>query len=60
MGQLNFKKPFEFHSFIEIFYCDMTTLRDTNLNVFIQCQYSRTILRKKNMGQSLFKNHFKF
>ena len=60
MGQLNFKKPFEFHSFIEIFYCDMTTLRDTNLNVFIQCQYSRTILRKKNMGQSLFKKHSKF
>ena len=60
MRQLNFKKPFEFHSFSEIFYCDMSTLRDTNLNVFIQCQYTRTILRKKNMGQSLFKKHFKF
>ena len=27
---------------------------------FIQCQYARTILRKKNMRQSLFKKHSKF
>ena len=30
------------------------------LYVFIQCQYTRTILRNKNMGQSLFKKHSKF
>ena len=33
MEQLNFKKPFEFHSFSEIFYCGMTRLRNTNLYV---------------------------
>ena len=37
----------------------MTRLRNTNLDVFIQCQYTRTILRKKNMGQSLLKKHSK-
>ena len=57
MGQLNFKKPFEFCSFSELFYCGMTRLRNTNLGVFIQCQYTRTTLRNKNMRQSLFKKH---
>ena len=38
----------------------MTRLRNTNLDVFIQCQYTRTILRKKNMEQSLIKKHSKF
>ena len=37
----------------------MTTLRNTNLDIFIQCQYTRTILRKKNMGQSLIKEYSK-
>ena len=60
MGQLNFQKPFEFHNFSEIFCCGMTTLQNTNLNVFIQCQYTRTILRNKNMEQSLFKKHSNF
>ena len=60
MGQRNFKKPFEFHNFGEIFYCGMTRLRNTSLSDFIQCQYTRTILRNKNMGQSLFKKHSKF
>ena len=60
MGQRNFKKPIEFHNFSEIFYCGMNRLRNTNLGVFIQCQYTRTILRNKNMGQSLFKKHSKF
>ena len=31
-----------------------------NLGVFLQCQYTRTILRKKNMGESLFKKHSQF
>ena len=60
MGQGNFKKPFEFHNFSEIFYCGMTKLSNTNLDVFIQCTILRTILRKKKMGQSLFKKHAKF
>ena len=31
-----------------------------NLDVFIQCQYTKTILRNKNIGQSLLKKHSKF
>ena len=38
----------------------MTRLRNTNLDVFMQCQCTRTILRNKNMGQSLFKTNSKF
>ena len=49
-------KPFELNNFSEIFYYGMTRLKNTNLGVFIQYQYTRTILRKKNMGQSLFRN----
>ena len=60
MGQCTFKKPFEFHNFSEIFYCGMTRLRNMKLSVFILCQYTRTILRNKNMGQSLIKEHSKF
>ena len=59
MGQRNFKKPFEFHNFSEIFYCGMSRLRNTNLDVFIQCQHTRTILRNRNMGQNLFKRYSK-
>ena len=54
MGQHNFKKFFEFNSFSEIYYYGMTRLRNTSLGVFIRCQYTRTILRNKNLGQSLF------
>ena len=53
MGRRNFRKPFKFNSFSEIFYCGMARLRNTSLGVFIQCQY-------KNMEQSLFKEHSKF
>ena len=60
MGQCNFKKHFEFNSFREIFYCSSIRLRNTNLGVFIQCQYTRTISRKKNIGRRLFKKHSKF
>ena len=60
MGQSLFNKHSKFQKFDEIFYCGMTRLRNTNLDVFIQCQYTRTILRNKNMGQSLFKKHSKF
>ena len=60
MRQRNFKKHFKLHNFSEIFYCGMTRLRNTNLSVFIQYQCTRTISRKKNMGQSLLKKHSKF
>ena len=56
MWQRHFNKPFEFHNFSEMFYCRMTMLRITNLGVFIQCQYTRTIQRNKHLGQSLFQN----
>ena len=60
MGQSLFQKHSKFQNLDEIFYCDMTRLRNTNLGVFIQCRYTRTILRNKNMGQSLIKKHSKF
>ena len=53
MGQSNFKKPFEFNSFSEIFFGDMKRVRNTNLNVFTQWQHIKTILRNKNIGQSV-------
>ena len=39
MGQRSFKKHFKFHNYSEIFYCGMTTRRNTNFDVFIQYQY---------------------
>ena len=36
------------------------TVEYANLDVFIQCQYTKTILRNKNIGQSLLKKHSKF
>ena len=60
MGQNLFMKNPKFQNFNDIFYCGMTRLRNTNFDVFIQCQYTRTILRNKNMGLSLFKKHSKF
>ena len=59
MGQLNFKKPFEFHSFSDIFYCGMNKVRKTILDVFMQSPYTRIIFLK-NMGQSLFNKYSKF
>ena len=60
MGQINFKKTFEFSSFSEIFCYGMTRLRSTSLLVFIQCQYTISILKKNNMGENLFKKYSKF
>ena len=60
MGRRNFKEYFKFHNFSELFYCGMTRLRNTNLDVFIQCQYTKSTLRNKNIRQSLFKKHSKF
>ena len=52
MGQLNFKKLFEFHCFSEIFYCSMKRLRNTNLGVFMQCN-------KKNKKKARIKSSLK-
>ena len=60
MEQHNYKKPFEYHNFSEIFYCDMTRFRNTNLDVFIQCLPTRKILRKENTKQSLFNKYVNF
>ena len=60
MGQSLFKKHSKFQNFDEIFYCGMTRFRNMNLDIFIQCKYTGTISRKKNIGQSLFKKHSKF
>ena len=60
MGQSLFKKHSKFQNFDEKFCCGITRLRNTSFGVFIQCQYTRTILRNKNTGQSLFKKHSKF
>ena len=39
----------------------MTRLsRDTNLDAFIQCQYTELSFKKKNMGQCLLKKYSKF
>ena len=45
MEQRNFKKHFKLHNFSEIFYCDMSRLKTTNL----KCFYT----------MSIYKNHFK-
>ena len=60
MEQSLFKKHSKFQNFDEIFYCGMTRLRNTNLEVFMQCQHTRTILRNKNVRQSLLKKYSKF
>ena len=38
----------------------MTRFRDVKLGVFRQCQNTRTILKKRNMGQNRFKKRSKF
>ena len=60
MGHSLFKKHSKFQNFNKIFYYGMTRLRNTNLDVFIQCQYTRIILNNKIKGQSLLKKHSKF
>ena len=60
MGQSPFKKHSKFQNFHEIFYCGMTKLSNKNLDICIQCLHPRTILRKKNVGQDLFKKRSTF
>ena len=59
MGQSLFKAHLKFLNFDEIFYCGMTRLRNTNLDNFIQCQYTRTTLRKKKNGKESDSETFK-
>ena len=56
MGQSLFKKHSKFQNFNEIFYCDMTRLRNTNLDIFIHCQHTKTILRKKIWDRVCLRN----
>ena len=60
MEQSLFKKHSNSQNFDEIFCFGMTRLRNADFRVFIQFQYTRTILRNKYIGQSLFKKHSKF
>ena len=49
-GAESVQEIFKIQNFDEIFYCGMTRLKKTNLDVFIQSKYTRTISKKKNMG----------
>ena len=60
MGQSLFKKHSKFRKFDEILYCGMTRFRNVNLDVLRQYQNTKTILKKKNMGQNGFKKISKF
>ena len=44
----------------KILYCGMTRFRNVKLGVFRQYQNTKNISKKKNMGQSCFKNFSKF
>ena len=57
MGQSLLKKHSQFQNYYEIFYYE---LKNMNLDVFIQCQYTITLLIKKIMGESPIKKHSKF
>ena len=59
MGQSLFMKHSRFHNFEEIFCCGMTRLRNTNLDVYIQRQHTRSILESENMRHNLFKKYSK-
>ena len=60
MGQSLFKKHSKFRKFDEILYCGMTRFRNVNLDVLRQYQNTKTILKKKNMGQNCFNKFSKF
>ena len=60
MGQGQFKKHSKFWKFDEILYCAMTRFKNVKLGVFRQYQSTKTILKKKNMGQNPLKRLWKF
>ena len=53
MGQSLFKNHSKFQKFDEILYG--TWFRNVKLGVFRQYQNAKAFLKKKNMGQNLFK-----
>ena len=59
-NRVRLKNNQNFENFDEMFYCAITRLKNTNLNVLIQYQHARIILRNENMGESLFKKYSKF
>ena len=54
-GLRSFKKPFEFNTFSKIFYCGMTSLKNTRF--FYTMSNTRTILTNKIMGQRQTLSH---
>ena len=60
MGQGLFKKYSKFGKFDEILYCGITRFRNVKLGALRQYQHTKTILKKKNMGQNRFKKLSKF
>ena len=55
-----FKKHSKFQKFDETLYCGMTRIRNVKLGVLRQCQNTKTVLKKENMGQNRFKKLSKF
>ena len=60
MGQCLFKKHSKFQKFDEILQRGMTRFRNVRSGVFRQYQNTKTVLKKKNMGQNRFKKLSKF
>ena len=50
----------DIQKFDEILYCGMIGFRNVKLGVFRKFQNTKTILKKKNMGQNRFKKLSKF
>ena len=50
VGQHNFKKPFEFNSFSEIFYGGITRLRNKNSDVFYSISAHKNHFKKREYG----------
>ena len=60
MGQILFQKFSKSQKFDEILYSGITRFRNVKLVVFRQYQSTKTISKKKNMGQNRFKKLSKF
>ena len=60
MGHSLFKNHSKFQNFDEIFYCGMTRFKKVKLGVFKQYQSTKTILKKKIIGQNRFEKRSKF
>ena len=60
MGQSLFKKYSKFKKFNKILYCWMTRIMTIKLAVLDNIKNTKTILKKKNMGQNRFRKLSKF